>query len=714
MSTAAAPLLQQSNENAAEYIITLHPNLDGKYRDYVIKRVEETKLSVEYISHDNTLDFIKIHSSKEWLINYLSTEEHMEEYIDMNVNKDPESIAKTCESFQKVPKSAILPSSLNSHIIYETLENINIDNELISMINKDKNPKHKDLHLVEMDKLITICKNFNIIDDIFPMSDIRDPNISLDDNKMKLWNLFFNLSSYFSHIDHTNNLNKIRDYYGEEMGFYFGFMDFYTKWLAIPGICGFLFWLSHVEGFDVDESKYMPFYALSVCIWSHFMIKFWNRRASELALKWNTIDFASEKYLIQSDVRPEFRGIIRKSPITNKFERYYPSWKRYPKFIVGFILSFILLCLVFFMMICSLNLQGYIHSYNSIIYIEYFDSLSKSGALFDKNSIIMWIIPTLIHCSFVFFLNSQYSKVAMNLTKWENWKFESDFENSLILKRFLFEFLDAFLPLFYICFYEMKMEILTDELFSLFLCDEIRRITTESVIPLLIHLWSLKQIENEEIHHKGEGHNVLVESRLDKYILFDDYLEMITQFGYITLFASCYPLAAFFCLISNIFEIWSDSFKLCFLSQRPIVERAYNIHSTWIIILKFMAWFSILTNAYIFAFSSEQMEEWFPELFNPDPDHLENEEEIIITDHEEIKSGHGRYVVLIMFGLEHIVGIICALIHYIIPNITNKVDIRLKQKQHTLYHDYIETIKRKRTQLHKNVGGTPVQNMRES
>ena len=317
-------LSQNSKSPAAEFIITLCDNVDVKYRDYVLKRIEETGLMIEYISHDDQLDFFKIYSSKEWLIDYLSMEEHMEEYININTNSAT-GIEEHQESFRKLPKSAIIPSSLNSHIIFTTIENINIDKELITMINDDKNPKHdRDLHLVEMDKLITICRNFNIIDDIFPMSDITDTNISLDENKMKLWNLFFNLSSYFSHIDHTNNLDKIRNYYGEEMGFYFAFMDHYTKWLALPGLCGFLFWFSHYEGFDVDESPYMPFYALLICIWSFFMIKFWNRRASELALQWNTISFAHDKYLIQSDVRPEFRGQIRKSPITGN-ECFYLS-----------------------------------------------------------------------------------------------------------------------------------------------------------------------------------------------------------------------------------------------------------------------------------------------------------------------------------------------------------------------------------------------------
>lgn len=213
--------IQKSNQYIAEYIITFHENVDTKYSVYLLKRIKESGLTVQLVSHDKPkLDFLKIYTSKEWLIHFLSTESNLEEYlaINVNTNKDSESIEKEIESFRKLPKQAILPSSLNSHIIQTTLQNITIDDELIDMLNKDNNikrSKHANhLHLVPMDRLITIYKNFEIIQDIFPMSDIKDINIDLDKNKMKIWGYFFNLS-YFSQMDQTNNLNKIRDYYGE-------------------------------------------------------------------------------------------------------------------------------------------------------------------------------------------------------------------------------------------------------------------------------------------------------------------------------------------------------------------------------------------------------------------------------------------------------------------------------------------------------------------
>jgi anoctamin-10 len=54
---------------------------------------------------------------------------------------------------------------------------------------------------------------------------------------------------------------------------------------------------------------------------------------------------------------------------------------------------------------------------------------------------------------------------------------------------------------------------------------------------------------------------------------YDDYLEMFIQFGYVFLFSSVYPMAAFWAVINNVLEIRADAFKLCRLYQRPVARR---------------------------------------------------------------------------------------------------------------------------------------------
>jgi anoctamin-8 len=49
----------------------------------------------------------------------------------------------------------------------------------------------------------------------------------------------------------------------------------------------------------------------------------WRRRQAELAYKWNTLDMGQLE-----DIRPTYKGQLYRSPVTDKLEPYYPSWKR--------------------------------------------------------------------------------------------------------------------------------------------------------------------------------------------------------------------------------------------------------------------------------------------------------------------------------------------------------------------------------------------------
>ncbi|XP_017464374.1 PREDICTED: anoctamin-7-like, partial [Rhagoletis zephyria] len=44
--------------------------------------------------------------------------------------------------------------------------------------------------------------------------------------------------------------------------------------------------------------------------------------------------------------------------------------------------------------------------------------------------------------------------------------------------------------------------------------------------------------------------------------LFPEYLEMVLQYGFVTLFVAAFPLAPFFALLNNIFEMRLDAKKL--------------------------------------------------------------------------------------------------------------------------------------------------------
>lgn len=80
--------------------------------------------------------------------------------------------------------------------------------------------------------------------------------------------------------------------------------------------------------------------------------------------------------------------------------------------------------------------------------------------------------------------------------------------------------------------------------------------------------------------------------------LYDEYLEMVIQFGFITLFVVAFPLAPLFALANNVLEMRLDATKFLRHYRRPVPRRARDI-GVWKQILDALARISITTNVSI-------------------------------------------------------------------------------------------------------------------
>lgn len=86
------------------------------------------------------------------------------------------------------------------------------------------------------------------------------------------------------------------------------------------------------------------------------------------------------------------------------------------------------------------------------------------------------------------------------------------------------------------------------------------------------------------------------EVALPEYTLFADYSEMVTQFGYVALWSTIWPLAPVMSLINNWLELRSDAFKIAVHARRPIPARTDTI-GPWLDTLTFLTWLAALTNS---------------------------------------------------------------------------------------------------------------------
>ncbi|TFY52784.1 hypothetical protein EVJ58_g9821 [Rhodofomes roseus] len=71
---------------------------------------------------------------------------------------------------------------------------------------------------------------------------------------------------------------------------------------------------------------------------------------------------------------------------------------------------------------------------------------------------------------------------------------------------------------------------------------------------------------------------------------------MVTQFGYVALWSTIWPLAPLMALTNNWFELRSDAFKIAKHVRRPIPARTDTI-GPWLDTLQFLAWLAFLTNS---------------------------------------------------------------------------------------------------------------------
>lgn len=86
--------------------------------------------------------------------------------------------------------------------------------------------------------------------------------------------------------------------------------------------------------------------------------------------------------------------------------------------------------------------------------------------------------------------------------------------------------------------------------------------------------------------------------------VFAEYLEMVIQYGFVTIFVAAFPLAPLLALVNNLLEMRLDSFKFVAQLRRPIGFKSKDI-GIWSDILAAVGKIAVVCNAYIIAFSSD-------------------------------------------------------------------------------------------------------------
>ncbi|XP_034434610.1 anoctamin-2b isoform X1 [Hippoglossus hippoglossus] len=240
----------------------------------------------------------------------------------------------------------------------------------------------------------------------------------------------------------------------------------------------------------------------------------------------------------------------------------------------------------------------------------------------------------IINLVVILILDEIYGAVAVWLTELEIPKTETNFEERLILKAFLLKFMNAYAPIFYVAFFKGRFAGRPGNYVYVFNDYRMEECAPggcliELCIQLSIIMLGKQLIQNNifeigipklkklvrALKNKGSAEEEREEERppqqwnLDHALapfegLTPEYMEMIIQFGFVSLFVASFPLAPLFALLNNVIEIRLDAKKFITELRRPVAIRAKDI-GIWYNILSGMGKFSVIINAFVISFTSD-------------------------------------------------------------------------------------------------------------
>jgi hypothetical protein len=154
---------------------------------------------------------------------------------------------------------------------------------------------------------------------------------------------------------------------------YFAFMDHFTLWLIPTGLFGLaiavwnyvdlemdgepsalslLFSSLLITSLSVDNNLIIPIFSIFLIAWAILFGQYWKQTSSSFACNWGTLGKTGR------DIpREDFHGTLVKSKVTGLMEKQYAWYKRIPFYFLSILVTGVMLCVAFAVMVISLNLQ---------------------------------------------------------------------------------------------------------------------------------------------------------------------------------------------------------------------------------------------------------------------------------------------------------------------------------------------------------------------
>ncbi|XP_077168838.1 anoctamin-7-like isoform X1 [Paroedura picta] len=554
-------------------------------------------------------------------------------------------------------------------------------------------------------------------------------------------------------------LDHIREYFGEKVAIYFAWLGFYTAWLFPAAAVGTVVFLAGLfamgtntpaqeicnsggqflmcplcdscGNWNLSEICSMAkvgylfdhpgtvFFSVFMSFWAVTFLEYWKRKNATLAHHWDCMDFQEE----EEGPRAEFAALaprMEQNPVTGVKEPFFPDRDRLSRILTGSMAIVLMLCVVMIFLVSVIMYRGIVSTMmyrtgNSLL-------VSQAGNIANLSS-------SMVNLAVILLLSQVYTSLAEKLTRWEMHRTQTQHEDAFTFKVFIFQFVNFYSSPFYVAFFKgrfvrypgqygqllgMRNEDcgpggclieLAQQLFVIMVGKQLVSNAQEFLIPKL-KAWHQKrklaqlrgtQIGQEPKRWEEDFELIACEG------LFEEYLEMVLQFGFITIFVAAFPLAPLFALLNNWVEIRLDAQKFVCEYRRPVAERAQGI-SVWFFLLDVLAHVSVIVNAFLIAFTSDflprllyqcEHDSWlrgyvnFTLAYSP-PSYVDSNH--TMCRYKAFRDPGGSYTLFhwkllairlgFIITFEHVVFFCLRLIDWLVPDIPESLEVKIKRERY--------------------------------
>ncbi|KAI0980879.1 hypothetical protein GJ496_003099 [Pomphorhynchus laevis] len=300
--------------------------------------------------------------------------------------------------------------------------------------------------------LLRLLNKCNMLDKCFALHDINYLRKLKDKFKQ----------SKFGLVHFRDLQDDIKSYFGVEVAFYFAFTSFYVTWLIPIAAWGLLLYVLPTHPLLIMMMVCLP----NVCWWSIF-IKIWTRKSNELAFRWGCLDYRSLE-------KPRSQFISDKlvtNPATGQLEKSFSPFKRaFRQYAVSLPIIGLFCLVTLFTTLLENSISTSLRSrgHDGLWFMSTSTSLMK---FFYQSASVTW--------------NKEFKRLAESLNNYENYRLNSDYENNLTFKMFLFFGVRFIFGLVYETFYKSSIGAIEKTLISFFLSRIFEKQFKSTILPYI-------------------------------------------------------------------------------------------------------------------------------------------------------------------------------------------------------------------------------------